>query len=114
MTTKIKELNLLDVEDIEKAISEYFEREIKLSEVECILMYCVDVDGAELGGSYLRFIVGDDECDSFDLFEDEDEGEDIVNGKVPSYYYDCLSPEDVFNFDVSAFKSFETLIDGSD
>ena len=114
MTTKIKELNLLDVEDIEKALSEYFEREIKLSEVECVLTYCVPADGSELDGSYLQFIVGDDECDSFDLFEDEDEGKDIVNGKVPSYYNDCLSPEDVFNFSVSAFKSFEMLVDNSD
>lgn len=73
MTTKIKELNLLDVEDIEGALSEYFEREIKLSEVECNLVYCVPIDGGGLCGSYLQFFAGDDECSSYDLFEDEDE-----------------------------------------
>ena len=114
MTTKIKELNLLDVEDIEKALSEYFERQIKLSEVERTLVYCVPIDCGGLCGSYLQFFAGDDECSSYDLFEDEDEGKDIVNEMVPSYYYDCLSPEDVFNFDVSAFKSFGMLVDGSD
>lgn len=112
MTTKTKELNLLDVKDIEDALSDYYEREIKISEVGCTLYYCITVEGDNYG-SYLKFFVGDDWCDSWDLWGDED-SDVLINGVIPSFENDCLQPEDVFNFDVSAFKSFDTEIDMSD
>ena len=116
MTTKtvIKELNLLDVEDIERALSDYYCKKVSLEDVECTLYYCIREDTCELSDSYLQFDVGDKWCDAFDLFYDNEENEFIVNGQTPSFSGTCLPPEEIFNFDVSAFKKFEYGIDGSD
>ena len=116
MTTKTitKELNLLDVEDIEAALSKHYDQKISVSEVKCTLRYCIPLDTSELCGSYLQFEVGDDWCDSFDLWFDEDTDELLVNGKEPSFVRECLCPEDVFSFNVSAFKKFECEVDSSD
>ena len=116
MTTKTitKELNLLDVKDIEAALSDYFERKISISKVNCILKYCIPEDTSELDDSYLEFEVGDDWCDSYDLWYNDEEEELLVNGSVPSFAGTCLRPEEIFNFDVSAFESFECEVDSSD
>lgn len=116
MTTKTvtKELNLLEIEDIEQALSDYYDKQISLANVECTLYYCIREDTCELSDSYLRFDVGDQWCDTFDLFYDDEEAEFVVNGKIPSFSGTCLRPEEIFNFDVSAFKKFEYGIDGSD
>ncbi len=116
MTTKTvtKELNLLDVEDIEAALSKHYDRKITVSEVECTLYYCFHLDTCELRGSYLEFMIGNDPCDSYDLWYDEEEKKVRVNGKRPSFVLECLRPEYIFNFDVSAFKEFECWVDNSD
>ena len=112
--TITKELNLLDIEDIELALSKHYDRKISISEVKCTLVYCIPLDTCELSGSYLEFDVGDDWCESFELWYDEEENELLVNGKEPSFVRECLCQEDVFNFDVSVFKKFECRTDSSD
>ncbi len=116
MTTKTvkRKLNLLDAADIEAALSDYFEREISISEVKCTLNYCIPEDTCELDDSYLEFEVGDDWCDSFDLWYDDDEEEVLVDDVVPSFAEACLRPDEIFSFDVSEFESFECVIDSSD
>ena len=116
MTTITKEFNLLDVEDIEKALSKWFEREIKISEVDCTLIYCIPCDGSEQDGSYMEFNIGEEGVNSLFLFGDETDytkGE-MVDGKELSYYRHCLSPKDIFNFPISRFKSFVCDLDNSD
>ena len=114
MKTIMKELNLLDIEDIEQAISKHFDQKVAVSEVECTLVYCIPVDSREPNGAYLDFTIGEDSCDSFDVLYDDELNGHYLNGKRLSLDEPWLPAEEIFNFDVSAFKSFETFIDGSD
>lgn len=115
MKTITKELNLLDVEDIEQALSKYFDREISISEVECNLAYCIPCDTDEPSGMILEFTVDDEFCDSFDVFVDkETEWSHYLNGKELSLNEPWLPVEEILNFDVSLFKSFDSYTDNSD
>lgn len=109
MKTITKELNLLDVEDIEQALSKYFGREISISDVECCLVYCVPIDEGP-DGMYLEFTVNGEYCDSFDVF-DEDH---FIGNKQLSLNEMALPVREIFNFNVSAFKSFDRYADSSD
>lgn len=114
MKTITKELNLLDVEDVEKAISEYLGRKVDISEVDCYLAFCVPADTCEPDGMYLNFEIDEESFDSFDLFWDDDKDGYYLDGKVLSLSEPYAKVEEIFNFDVSAFKSFETGVDSSD
>ena len=117
MTTKVitKELNLLDIEDIESAVSKHAGREVKIGEMDCSLAYCIPMDSNEPSGAYFELSGFDDEVDSYELFYDDELECHVVNGKPLSLDAEPWLPvEDIFNFDVSAFKSFETWTDTSD
>ena len=111
MTTITKKLNLLDIADIESALSDQLEREVTISEVECNLIYSIPPCG-EPGGAYLEFQVGDDSCDSFDLFVDLDGH--FLNGERLSLDEPWVPKEEIFNFDVNLFKAFKSWVDSSD
>lgn len=113
MKTIIKELNLLDIEDIEKAVSSQMDRQVTISEIECSLVYCIPCDSGEASGMYLEFTVDDEQLYSFDLFYDEDDGH-CLDGKKLSLDEPWLPVSEVFNFDTSAFKSFDSWTDSSD
>ncbi len=110
MKTITKELNLLDVEDIEQALSKYYDREISISEVECSLVYCIPCDTDEPSGMILEFTVDDEFCDSFDVFDENH----YIGDKELSLNEPWLPVEEVLNFDVSLFKSFDSYTDNSD
>ena len=115
MTTITKELNLLDIEDIEKAASEFLEREVAISDIECVMQYGgfgFDEEDHTPGGIFLIFTVDDEEFDSYELFDDD--GEYRIDGKPLSLNAPWLPKEEIFNFDVSAFKSFETEMNYDD
>ncbi len=115
MTTITKELNLLDIEDIEKAASEFLEREVAISDIECVMQYgSFDEDDLTPGGIFLIFTVDDEEFDSYELFVSDDDGEYRIDGKSLSLNAPWLPKEEIFNFDVSAFKSFETIMNYDD
>ena len=114
MKTITKEINLLDIEDIEQALSEHLGRKVAISEVGCTLVYCIPMDTEEPNGAYLEFQVGSDECSSFDVLYSEDEGAHCWQGKKLALDEPWLPVEEIFNFDVSAFKSFDSWTDSSD
>lgn len=114
MKTITKKLNLLEASDIEKALSEHFERPVSLSEVECSLVHCVPCDTYTAEGQYLELTVGDDDTDSFDLFWDEELNGHYLDGKQLSLDCKWADADEVFAFDTSKFKSFESYTDGSD
>ncbi len=104
-----KELNVLDEEDVESALSKALGRTVRLSEVECTLNYCIPMDTLEPCGMYLVFKVGEEMIWSGDLFVD-----DCLNGKKLSLIEPFLPVKGIFSFDPSAFRSFEISVDGSD
>lgn len=117
MKTITKELNLLDREDLEKAVSEYLGREVSVSEIECTLVHCVPCDTEEPNGAYLELQIGDDSCDSYDLFWDEELDGHYLEGKRLSLDEAWADAEEIFDQDTLTtddFKSFESSVDGSD
>ena len=110
MTTITKELNLLDVEDIENAVSDFLGESVKISDIDCVLFHAIDTcDGFYPGGSYFELATDEGSCDSFDLFEDDE-----LDGKPLALGETIATKEEIFNFDVSLFRSFEEACDGSD
>lgn len=114
MKTTVKELNLLDVEDIEQAASNFLGKPVLISQIDCSLVYCIPMDTGEPSGMYLELEVGDDSCDSFDLFYDDERDGHYLNGKQLSLDEPWLPASEVFNFDISAFKSYNSWTDSSD
>lgn len=114
MKTIVKEINLLDIEDIEEAISSHLGKKVSISDVDCSLAYCIPCDTEEPSGMYIAFTIGDKSLDSFDLFWDDDKGCHCLNGKRLCLDEPWLPVEEVFHFDTSAFKSFDSWTDSSD
>ena len=114
MKTITKELNLLDIEDVERAIYAFLGREVKIQEVECTLTHCIPADTLEPSGAFLNFVVGDECCDSFELFMGGESDGEYLDGKLLSLALPWASTDEIFNFEVAAFKSFEEEIDSSD
>ena len=119
MKTITKEINLLDIEDIEEALSAYCKRKISISEVGCTLVYCIPCDTREPSGMYLEFSVDEDaewfeSPTSFDVFCHEEFGSHFWKGKILALDEPWLEPEMIFAFPVSEFKSFDSYTDSSD
>ncbi len=114
MKTITKEINLLDIADIEEAFSSYLGRKISISDVECQLAYCIPCDTEHPTGMYLDFSIDGDYYDSFDLFGSEDQNGHYWKGKQLALDEPYLHVEEIFNFDISAFKAFESWVDSSD
>ncbi len=114
MTTITKEFNLLDIEDIEQALSEHFDKNVSISEVSCSLVYYIPCDTEEPSGMSLDFSVDGMYCDSYELFKDPNEWGHKLNGKPLSLDENWLPVEEILNFDVSVFKSFDSYTDNSD
>lgn len=115
MTTVTKELVLLDVDDIEEAVSAYFGEKVSISEMECILTYFVPMDEGIPKGMVLDILVNKKSGDAFDLFTDNDDScVYIYKDKEISLNEAFLEPKDIFNFDTKLFKSFKIDTDSSD
>ena len=116
MKTITKELNLLDIEDIEKAVSKSMNREVKIGEIDCTLTYCIPSDTNIPNGMFLDFWVKIKPNDfgtagSFELFGSDTFSGLYLNVKKISLSEPWLPVEEMFGFNVSAFKSFEILHD---
>ena len=111
MKTITKELNLLDIEDIEKAVSKSMNREVKIGEIDCTLTYCIPSDTNMPDIMLLDFEIESELLLPQDLFEENSEFDCYPNyyldGKKLSLSEPWLPVEEIFSFDVSAFKSFE-------
>ena len=118
-----KEYTLLDVEDIEKAVSEKCGRRIPISEIGCrIEDYFPFRSSFPTGMGITVVIHGEDgrveSYDDIDLFNyDWDDDEYKINGELCSKTFmneAFIDPSLVFNFDVNMFKSFSRFLDDSD
>ena len=114
MKTIIKEINVLDIADIERAVSKHLERDVSISEIDCSLAYCIPMDSGEASGMYFELTIGEDFCDSLDLFYDDELKGHYLDGKQLCLDEPWLPVNEIFNFDISAFKSFRSWTDYSD
>ncbi len=114
MKTIIKEINLIDIADIEYAVSNHLGKKVTISKIDCSLVYCIPLDSGEASGMYFELKIGEDFCDSFDLFFDDKLDGHYLNGKRLCLDEPWLPVNEIFNFDVSVFKSFDSWTDSSD
>ncbi len=108
------ENNLLEIEDIEKALSSYLDEEVRISDVECTLVHSIPCDTGEPDGAYLEFNINGCEVCSFDLFWDDAKHGHYINDKQLVLDRPWVTEDEIFDFDVDGFASFESTIDGSD
>jgi hypothetical protein len=108
------ENNLLEIEDIEKALSSYLDEEVRISDVECTLVHSIPCDTGEPDGAYLEFNINGCEVCSFDLFWDDAKRGHYINDKQLVLDRPWVTEDEIFDFDVDEFASFESTIDGSD
>ena len=102
----IKELIALEVSDIEKAVSDFMESPVKISEMDCSITYWID-DNDQPVEMFLDF----GRCDANDLFYDEEKKGFYLNGVRLSVSEPWLPLNEIFAFDVSEFKSFTSWTD---
>ena len=106
MKTIIKEINALEISDIEKAVSDFLEESVKISEIDCEITYWVDDDNQPTQ-MFLDF----GECDANDLFYDKKLDGFYLNGTRLGLSEPWLPINEIFAFDVSEFKSFHVWTD---
>ena len=106
MKTILKELIALEISDIEKAVSEFLEEPVKISEIDCEITYWFDDDNQPTQ-MFLDF----GECDANDLFYDEEKEGFYLDGIRLSVSEPWLPINEIFAFDVSEFKSFNVHTD---
>jgi len=116
MVTITQELNLLEIEDLESALSKHYGKEIKLSDVNCTLVHCIPMDTGHPSGQYLEITVEgeEDETDSLDLFFDYDLHGHFLDGKELSLDEEWAIEVEIFAFSVSEFHSYDSYVDSSD
>ena len=105
MTTITKELNLLDIEDIEEALSTHFGKRVSVSEVTCWFVYHIPFETEIPSRMDLEFSLNGER--PFEgLFWDRDKGGHYWKGKRLALNEPWLPIEEVFNFDTAVFESF--------
>lgn len=105
-------LQIIEKEELEKAVSKHFGAEIKLGEMDVSLYDCLPLDTGKPDGFYFNITVHKDDIldnfvDSFDLAEENNWPEEF--GTIA-----FIEEENIFDFDVSEFNFFERELDTSD
>lgn len=99
----------LNVEDIEYAVSQYLNRTVTISDIACTLVYVVSESTSEPEEMHLAMSVGDNDFSSLDLiFFDQSRKAYYLKGERLALDEAWLSKENIFSFDTSLFKTFET------
>ena len=118
IATISKEYNLLNIEDIEEALSAHVGESVSISNVYCELTYFMPLDGKLISQTPITLtFYGDEDGDedgvyfdgvfSFDLFQNEKGEPNYWKGKLLAINEPYLPVDLLFNFDVSAFAGFE-------
>jgi hypothetical protein len=110
MKEKHKVFTVLEVEDVERLVSEMAGRDIKVGDMEVTLIDGVPLgpvmDG-DIGSLYMTCEV---RVDGEEIYDDDYNSP--LDEYMPDYAY---TPEEyIFDFDTSMFKSFERYTDSSD
>ncbi len=105
-----KTYTLLDRQDIEQALSQKAGKKISISDVVVTYDCLIDSSAEKPVQTEMRFLVdaleGLREYYEYDVFFDEEKNGLYFNGKELNWYDACLSPKDIFDFDISLFKGF--------
>lgn len=101
----------LSKSDIEDAASKYLKRRVSISDITCTLIYVIPKSTGAPKEMHLDMSVGDQEFTSLDLFFDQTRKAYFFKGRQLALDGAWRSAEEIFGFDVSLFKEFNTDID---
>lgn len=114
MIKKTKEYNVLEVADLEKAVSEHFGRKVSVSEMDVEMIDSIPADAMfddefliDDVGIWFYITVDGDTVGSYILQDKKTLDDDIM----PDPF---LTEEYIFAFDTAMFKSYTRSIDNSD
>ena len=110
-TKREEEEEQLSKSDIEDAASKYLKRHVSISDIACTLIYVIPKSTGKPKEMHLDMSVGDTEFTSLDLFFDPKRKAYFFKGRQLALDGAWRSAEEIFGFDVSLFKEFNTDID---
>ena len=106
-----REVEQLSKSDVEDAASKYLKRRVSISDITCTLIYVIPQSTGKPKEMHLDMAVGDQEFTSLDLFFDRQRKAYFFKGRQLALDGAWRSAEEIFGFDVSLFKEFNTDID---
>ena len=112
MKTIVKEIHLLDIEDIEKAVSDYLGVPVSINEMSCSFVY--HISGFDPNGMGFNLFSKGEFVSNYDLFYDEEKKGHYLNGKRLCLDEPWLPVNEVFNFDPSVFSFYESYHEDDD
>ena len=101
----------LSISDIERAASAFLNRRVSISEITCTLIYVIPKSTGTPKEMHLDMSVGDTEFTSLDLFFDQKRKAYFFKDRQLALDGAWRSAEEIFGFDVSLFKEFNTDVD---
>ncbi len=107
----VAEKEQLSVSDIESAASAFLNRRVSISEITCTLIYVIPKSTGTPKEMHLDLSVGDTEFTSLDLFFDQQRNAYFFKGRQLALDGAWRSEEEIFGFNVSKFKEFNTEVD---
>ena len=102
-----REAEQLSVSDIESATSAFLKRRVSISDINCTLIYVIP----KSTGKPKEMSVDDTEFTSLDLFFDPKRKAYFFKDRQLALDGAWRSAEEIFGFDVSLFKEFNTDVD---
>ena len=106
-----REAEQLSVSDIESATSAFLKRRVSISDINCTLIYVIPKSTGKPKEMHLDMSVGDTEFTSLDLFFDPKRKAYFFKDRQLALDGAWRSAEEIFGFDVSLFKEFNTDVD---
>ena len=101
----------LSILDIESAASAFLNRRVSISEMTCTLIYVIPKSTGTPKEMHLDMSVGNKEFTSLDLFFDQQRKAYFFKGRQLALDGAWRSEEEIFGFNVSKFKEFNTEVD---
>ena len=106
-----REAEQLSVSDVESAASAFLKRRVSISDINCSLIYVIPKSTGKPKEMHLDMSVGDTEFTSLDLFFDPKRKAYFFKDRQLALDGAWRSAEEIFGFDVSLFKEFNTEVD---
>ena len=101
----------MSVSDIESATAAFLKRRVSISDINCTLIYVIPKSTGKPKEMHLDMSVGDTEFTSLDLFFDQKRKAYFFKDRQLALDGAWRSAEEIFGFDVSLFKEFNTDVD---
>ena len=105
----------LSLIDVESAVSIYLNQRVSVSDISCTLVYVIPASTGAPKEMHLSMTVGEENFSSLDLiFFDKNRKSYYLHGNRLTLDDSWQPKDNIFSFDISLFKSFNTEVDRDD